>query len=342
MSKRGNKSLREEAIAKCEEHRACVLLTQRLTDSHLLEYERFRTRLGAQECNATLRGVIRDISLKVEAFRRDFDIRADRPKLLALLRRFDKMPKGRVVLLPKYEINDFFDFTKVEASFEALPAHACVEFRSHRDNEGHNLEVFLLEAVQFENMCALFNLTIDRQPLGKESKTEIKVRRSLESATLSAAFSFLEAYLNGLAADRLAEGDALSEADSDALREWDSKRSKRRTLTFREKLLKYPRIAARSEATLLQENNSPEMRSILETSKAQRDAIVHASALDSPEYGNKQAVLYSLTFKDVEQLVDNAIRLVEAIESNVHGDIRRSFWLTRRNSTGRFDEETFH
>jgi hypothetical protein len=151
-------------------------------------------------------------------------------------------------------------------------------------------------------------------------------------------------YLNGIASDHYLKNEKrLTTEEKQTLTEWDSKNNRPKHLSLREKALKYPRMILGVEHPPLQENNCPELGFIIGKAKALRDAIVHPAARrEDSEYGSdKRQLVYLIEYDEVEQVVDNAIRLVRKIETKVYGNTDRLLWLKGRGDDGQFPDDTF-
>ena len=98
-------------------------------------------------------------------------------------------------------------YGKVFPGFDLLPEHASIGFHDGTERESvGEVEVYLLEAKLYEDMCGLFNLAkeiagrVSAHKQGK-SKTESKKLEACCRATATSAFYSVESYLNGLAYD---------------------------------------------------------------------------------------------------------------------------------------------
>lgn len=218
-----------------------------------------------------------------------------------------------------------------------------------RDYPG-GFEVRLLEASLFEDMCALYNqaheafatIPRSRRPGEMDLKIAKKQHASLMRATVSAAFYFVEGYINCLAADYVhTNGERISEKDRMDLTEWDSSKNRYRSVSTRDKLVKYPRIVTGATFPPIDESNCPELKYFVTTAKSFRDAIVHASASFDPveDYPKKERIFVGLNQDEVAKIVDTVVALVERIETLVNGQPPR--WLQRRDSRGVFPNTVF-
>lgn len=157
---------------------------------------------------------------------------------------------GKDFLLPKFLIKEYFlSYGKVFPGFDVLPEHASIGFHdgTGRKSVGE-IEVYLLEAKLYEDMCGLFNLAkeiagkVDAHKQGK-SKTDSKKLEACCRATATSAFYFVESYLNGLAYDHyVTHMKSLDVKSNQILTEWDIQKNCPCYLSLREKILQYPRI----------------------------------------------------------------------------------------------------
>jgi hypothetical protein len=276
--------------------------------------------------------------------------------------------EGGLLFVPKWQLRDFFaGINDVLKGLDRHPEHTLVSFDVHglypRGTRG---EVRILEAALFEDMCALFNRAIGLfadAAAPNASKPLIKECAALRRATVLAAFYTVEAYLNSIAFDFLInQATGASVQDLERITEWDSQRNRERLVSFREKLLRYPKIILKLEHPPLQENNCPEMKFLLEESKAFRDAIVHANPRPGPRgiSASKELLFWRIGSvtpvsagrgqsrsdgQNTEELwvktIDSAIVLLEKLETVIHGNTSRLFWLQRRGPDGLFSASVF-
>lgn len=262
-------------------------------------------------------------------------------------------------------------FAGIEAAIPeliVLPQHATISLDVHGTNKpGDRGEVRLIEAALFEDMCALFNRAWCLKPAAeeRESRAVMKEASAMRRGAILGAFYVLESYLNSLAFDYLVEhADEPWSSDLDRITEWNHSKKRPQLVSFRDKLIHYPRIILGLPHPPLQENSCPEVKFILEEAKGFRDAIVHANPRADPflptsskelrfwragsltpvRYGTKEiprqeqaksATGYWVT------TVDNAIALIEKIETLIHGNCDRLFWLQHRGDGGLFNPSVF-
>ena len=204
-----------------------------------------------------------------------------------------------------------------------------------------------LEAVLYEDMCALFNIAREShlQRREDESAKTLKRRLALQRATVVAAFNVIEAYLNGIAFNHVElHPEQIDEESKIMLTEWDSARNRARYISLRDKLLHYPKLIMNLEHPPLQESNCYEMKFLLEAAKALRDAIVHASpALTVATLeAEKEVAVHGVEFETVERVVDAVVALIRKLEEAVNdSDQRVRQWLLGRSPDGFFPDTAF-
>lgn len=273
------------------------------------------------------------------------------------------------LFLPKWQLSQFFRGLRDLRHFEELPEHTLLSVDVHGiSRAGEPGEVRILEAALYEDMCSMFNRAWALTPLAYRPdgpKAVIKEAAATRRAAVLAAFYMVEAYLNSIAFDHLTRhGKKLSGPNLDRITEWDHANAKERLVSFRDKLLSYPRIIMGLQHPPLQENNCPEVAFLLREAKEFRDAIVHANPRPEPftndskkemrfwRIGSATAFTYvtgdSATAagnadppSEWIETVDCAIAVVEKIECLLHGDTSRLFWLKRRPAEGPFDPTVF-
>lgn len=59
------------------------------------------------------------------------------------------------------------------------------------------------------------------------------------------------------------------------------------------------------------------------------------------EHRRYEGLSYLIEYDEVEQVVDNAIRLVRKIETKVYGNTDRLLWLKGRGDDGQFPDDSF-
>lgn len=297
----------------------------------------------------TLERFIPIIKREIIQYRTNYGIKASNHTLVALYKKAQEGGDGKVFLLPKYLLKDLFTkYEKALPAFHVLPEHVriAIDVGTYRTVQG-DVEIYWIEVSLYEDMCALFNLCkefnsgLNRR---EDHKKKIKTASALERATIIHAYFFVEAYLNGLAFDYYIKNeDKLKDDEKEILTEWDSKKNREKHLSLRDKLLKYPRILKESKHPPLQESNCPELSYIVQKSKTLRDSIVHGSPkFDMQTYEPyKENAFFSINFAQVQETVDNAINLVEKLETCINGNCDRIWWMAKRSQDGFFPETVF-
>ena len=304
-----------------------------------------QSRLNIQGfTNAQLRRLLPQLREKVVELKTRYGAIASDSDIVNMARLVKEVEGNQVALVPKYILETVFtNYRAVVKDFDSLPAHTRIgvypgRFRAKQGT----IELYLLEASLFEDMCSLNNMLVafPRPEKKVDTKRYFAVARSL----IDAAFRFMEAYLNGIAFDfHVRKHAELSVRDRDALSEWDSATNRTRYVSFRNKLIKYPQIIGGFKEPPLTEESCQELKSLLEKSKTYRDAIVHASPFLEPKelVPEKESAFYSLSAEDALKTVE----LVIAIVARIHEVLGRTPadlpWFRRRGPDGLFSEEVF-
>jgi hypothetical protein len=222
-----------------------------------------------------LRSQWKRVAREINATFRRFGVKGSLEELHAIIATAENHPDN-VYYVRKADLQRLL--TKYEealAVFTKLPPHAFIGV----DVNGliGALSWHLLEAALFEDMAALWNATFElRDQIFPGPPAKVKRASAFQRATLKSAYNLLEGYLNGIAADcLLLYGEMLSSEERSQLLEYDAARDRRQHLSLRQKLLQYPRIAARATDPLFQENSNIEMKGLLGLEDAIRHALIH-------------------------------------------------------------------
>ncbi len=339
-------NLRRRADNAYREYRAILIIANLLTGQERRWIDRSvevlpslpRPRLNAE---------YRIIRQKLGELRRKLGTKADLPALEKLLSTPTR--KGSILYVPKLVMeSDYLShYGRVWPHVASLPPHALIGIDTtgvmHPTRPETNWK--LLEASLFEDMASLWNATLDAASVFSKSADAVTIKSldALTRATARAAFALLEGYLSGLGYDLLLT-ETLPLENANDLAEWNQKTGRRRWLTLRDKLLRYPKIALGVEHPPLQEDNCPEMKFILEKEEPVRHALIHPTPKVEPwrETAHRQQAFYELTVKDTEKIVDAVINLIRKINFVVQerfGKVDR--WLHDRGADGRFAGEVF-
>jgi hypothetical protein len=340
--------LRSKADRLLREYQAIYCLINGMTIQIRQDFKRDRGAIANRD-KKELQKAITVCNHEIRELRKMYGVKAPNSDIIELAEMAESAPHGQFLLIPKYFLDDIFsDYGRILSDYSKYPCHMRIGIDSGmiREEEGP-IELYLLEAILFEDMCALFNIakkSHTEYKTEKGTKTPMKTYSALLRATTTTAFYFIEAYLNGIAFDYYySNQDKLDNKTKSILTEWDYTRDRQKFLSFKDKALKYFKIILGTKHPPLQESNCPELEFILSKGKELRDSIVHAS----PKFSisdfdpKKEKALFGQTFEDTEAIVDNAIELVKKIEIIISNNYDRLWWIHSRGSDGFFPEEVF-
>lgn len=211
-------------------------------------------------------------------------------------------------------------------------------------------EVWVAEAAMYEDMCMAVNELCSLGSLEKHTPVFERKRRTwLVRSVILNSFLFIEAYLNGIGIECLVKRwDSLSKKERTLLAEYNFDKKIESWVNFREKLLKYPRIAVAASHPLLQESNDADVRAFVGEFRELRDSIVHASHRMFERGGGmglgKVECLLQLTQDNGTALrcTDSAVRLVRKLHESMGRNTRSLSWLLDRDpKTGLFPPKAF-
>lgn len=265
----------------------------------------------------------------------------------------------RVLNFPKIYLLRYIADAELLPPFVHCPAHGLIEIPYRCSAVPKDFFGFIVpEIMLYESMAMMMNKLVEL-PIpssNKQSKKLYKESAALKRSSLVFAYSFVEAYLNGLAA-RVTLGDIESSAREKVssknlakIFEKDPKNFTRSSfVSFRDKALQYPRIAIGANFPPLTESNCTELKVLLDTSKIYRDAIAHPSfradlivastgKFDFQESSKMQSLVL-IPDSDVQQTVDAAVGFVLQVEELVGGSIGQ--FLFARDENGRFPDLAF-
>lgn len=350
MSKHYTERARLAAKANVVLDRHEILATLTCQDTAIVREDIERTRLRVDNAGKfELRELLNDINAthKRAVIHSGY---VGGPALLDTLHTMLKnTTEGRVPCLSIYELTQLFRrYDRTLPNLKDIPLHTFVQFYSHGTKDGGTtVELFRLDAAIHENMCALFNAYVERYSFNPDFETpkqRVKEQRAQAHACIVAALQFVEAYLNGIAFDYVAEHrDSIEPKVLIKLTEWDPEKKKRRSLSMREKILNYPRIITGLSHPPIQENNCDEMRYLLQESKSTRDSVVHASPLpDLLDLGDaKIPAFFATSDEHVMRTVDCATIVVRRIQESLGESAKPMPWLVDRDAHNRFPAEVF-
>lgn len=340
--------LRLKASKMYKEYQAIYSLINAVTVQIRKDFESSMRAISSLNKNK-LHSFITEIKGEISKLRKHYGVKVPNSTIFELVEKAKSGPKKKLLLIPKYILNDLFSkYTNIIPNYNEFPNHMRIglDLGVSRQKQG-TVELYLLEAIIFENMCSLFNLLKQYQDESLKNdapKKDIKTYNALQKSTVVFAFFFVESYLNGIAFDFYSKNEnTLDDNTKTLLAEWDSGKNCRVNLSLREKALKYPRIIKGIEHPPLQESNCVELDFIVNKAKLFRDSIVHASPkFDLKSYDPvKEKLFFSMDTHDVEQIVDHSISLVERIEKEINGTTNRLWWLCKRKRNGSFPESVF-
>ncbi len=335
-----------QLLDKCE---LIVRLTVQNTPEEMARIAAARSRLDSEK-NRDLPQLVKKIETNFNDLAEKVGFAVPDSYVPTFLDDVRKSTRARPAMFSKWRLKQAL--TKCEALLPMLDkerSHTCVMLDSkvqHTETMA-SVEFWTLEFAIYEHMAGVYNtarrLTVEIQ--GREqSKEERKTLKGLSHSCVVHSFFFLEAYLNGIAFDHLASHeDSLTPDNISSLSEWDSEKEQRRLLTFRDKLLQYPKIVAGLDHPPLQENNCPELEFMVQRAKLWRDSIVHASPL--PELATlrpiKEMGFIEVNFPEAEETVDTVIRLVQLIHAACGKPAEELACLLGRGNDGFFPPEAF-
>lgn len=364
---------RKELSGVFEEYRAILFLLGSLK-TEILATTQAHEAQTSQFNRKTLATALQQAKSDVQRLREQFQVRLKQADLVAIFRKACIGPGaeglktfGSTVYFTKHMMEEWIrKYDEVLPIFPDLPGHARIGLA--KPPEYRPVEIFLPEAIHFEEMAMLFNECAGA--LTKEATDgfgHIKRFRSLMHACYSATFHFLESYLNGIAFDFATRNAGyIKDKDFEVLLEWDFERERERFVSFREKLQQYPKILLRREHPPFTASNSPAYKILLGQAKSLRDAITHSSprpslkglkdhkknyidpiersvilALQVERKWNKEDYLSMTNFTSLTETVDAAVAACLQIENATNGYMKRLGYIKTRGSDGLFPKETF-
>jgi hypothetical protein len=215
----------------------------------------------SEKTTGELRLVVTALRENTQQMRAALGVKLDQAALLALLDHLQNFTEGGCACyVPVWKISEWL--SKYDTF--GLDPHSRISIDPHcigRDYPG-GFELRQLEVTLFEDMASLFNLArekyIQTAAMREQAKVERKRAVALYRAAVSAAFYFVECFMNELAADYVWRNrPRISAHDMAYLTEWDDQRQRARFVSTRDKLVIYPRIITGSQYPLLDEGNCP-------------------------------------------------------------------------------------
>lgn len=341
--------LKAKARQNLRELEALLVIGNLMTGAARAKLERAQAELDEGSTIKRIQELLRRSDEKNAHLRSLLGARVSNSSLVEMLQFIESAPSGKSALIPVHVLKSLLsNAASTYVPLGVFSAHTRVHVYSTKPDSHAERKIFdwvSLEATLFEDMCALFNMALERQAKAQStSRFRAKCFDALLRATASAAFYFIEAYMNGLAYDHyVKKKNRLDEDSKRMLTEWDESGNKPKYLSLRNKLLQYPRIILGEEHPPLTESNTPEIGLVCGNAKLLRDAIVHASP--QPDRAtlepSKEAMLFNPDFEEVQSLVDSAVSLVRKVELVVRGTDKGLSWMKARAADGSFPEDAF-
>jgi hypothetical protein len=157
-----------------------------------------------------------------------------------------------------------------------------------------------------------------------------RIIHSVLRSVVAELFTFMEAYLNGIAFDCFhRHHDQLNIGDHDLLSEWNSEARRTRFVAFDQKVFRYPVICARAEGREVDLSGFRQAHRIVQNGKELRDAITHPSAhYNAGGEQQKVTLLAGLTLPALESLYRDICDYVRFVEEGIGHDVTQSApWL---------------
>lgn len=238
--------------------------------------------------------------------------------------------KEALVYIGKLRIDRdlFAHYEKAMPRWPHIKDHAFVIFDP---DLGHTNSLFEMDGQLFHD--AQFVLQKARQVQGKaEHQRKLAANRhrilhSLLRNLVTTLFTFVEAYLNGIAFDCFhRHHDTLPIAEHDLLAEWDSDKKRRRFVAFDRKVFQYPVVVARAENSQIDLTGFKPAHRIVKDGKDVRDAITHPSAHYDPDVHEQRKItlLAGLTLPELESLYVDIREYVQFVEQGIGHDPKQS------------------
>jgi hypothetical protein len=227
-------------------------------------------------------------------------------------------------------------FSRYENSIVRWPHIKLHSFVVFEPKVGFQNAMFEIDGQLFHD--AQFMLYKARKAQG-EAKTQRdiaptrhRVLHTLLRGVVTALFTFMEAYLNGIAFDCFqAYHDDLELDDHDFLGEWNSTKKQRKFVKFDDRVFRYPKVIAKVKGLPQVDLSAfkPAHR-IIKDGKEIRDAITHPSAQYDPDdhTQKKMTLLAGLKLPGMESLYEDICDYVKFVEERIGYDPKQSVpWL---------------
>lgn len=287
-----------------------------------------------------LREYIAEKTTELDKWRHRLNVAASFADLEQVFSLAEQLQDGHSLAFPKHYALKYFPGYRYGLSFfDQLPLHANLML-----SWSGAVEWSLLEAKVYEDMASLSNLA--ERSLAENSRAAVEHQKQVAAlfrAAALAAVNFVEAFLNGIAADHYLSHDHLiDDPTKGLLLDWDFVRGRPKFLSVKDKVLQYQRLILGVEHAPVQESNCPELTFLLTAAKSFRDAIVHpAPDILDHVAGSKATYLFALAPEQARATISSAIQLVKRLASVLYGNQDRLFWLIQPGEDGYFPEHAF-
>lgn len=296
---------------------------------------RMLRRLAAVVPKKKCRELITDIRKDIGHIRRETGCRLSDEQIRRLVQ---GMATGAIgyVNLPKWYIERhvFKNYAWVFPRWPHVPVHALVQYDTRLEGDSP-YSILVVEGMLFDDAEVMWRNAVkilgDGLNFRSRPKEQQRELQTFLRATLTGAYRFLEAYLNGLAYDCfMTFHDTMDIADHDLLAEWDSKARRIRYVPFERKLGDYPRIYGKHVGKTVDLSADADVDTLLGEGKVLRDSLTHASPFVDPKTRELKKVIANIAIKaeEVKQIFLAASHYVQKVESALGRDPSRSVpWL---------------
>ncbi len=291
-----------------------------------------------------LENLIVELGKKLDDLKQRYGVIAQDEVIVTIGNMVKHSGEGRLALMPKYIIEQLFtNYQAALKKFNMLSPHVRIGIDPgiYRATQG-TAELYLTEAALFEDLCSLNNLILDLGP--SNEKVDVKRHDALIRSLIEACFRYLEAFLNGLAFDfNVREYDKISGKDRVVLTEWNNENKRTKYISFRDKILKYPKIIGGFSEPPILESNCPSLKYLMDKSKIFRDAIVHASPFLEPwdVAPEKERAFYSVSINDATKTLEATLDLTEVIQKTLGRPLEELWWFCKLDCDDRFPNKVF-
>lgn len=229
----------------------------------------------------------------------------------------------------------FRHYDKVFQRWPHVKPHALVVFDGQTNSTTN--QIYEMEGALFDDAKLLLDHAREMHGGIKDFKERSKKEQTklfsyLRLATIS-IFTYLEAYLNGIAFDCLQlHSSNLKIGDQDFLQEWDHTKNQQRFVSFDRKIFRYPVIVGKANGKTVDLQNCTAAHNIANQGKSLRDALTHPSPYTDQKTLEPEKLSSQITINlsVVENLYRDAHSYTETIEKALGKDpVHSAPWLYR-------------